>query len=84
MLNLRKIDDNVGNDEYIKNIVSFFRIFTFSIDDVINYSIFIKNKYNFEISSDIYMVFADFMDAIKYYYAEIDKKLVEESDMKVV
>lgn len=84
MLNLRKIDDNVGNDEYIKNIVSFFRIFTFSIDDVINYSIFIKNKYNFEISSDIYMVFADFMDAIKYYYAEIDKKLVEESDMKVL
>ena len=72
------------NDEYIKNIVSFFRIFAFSIDDIINYSIFIKNKYNFEISSDMYMVFADFMDAIKYYYAEIDKKLVEESDMKVL
>ena len=79
-----KIDDNVANDEYIKNIVSFFRIFAFSIDDIINYSIFIKNKYNFEISSDMYMVFADFMDAIKYYYAEIDKKLVEESDMKVL
>ena len=79
-----KIDDNVVNDEYIKNIVSFFRIFAFSIDDIINYSIFIKNKYNFEISSDMYMVFADFMDAIKYYYAEIDKKLVEESDMKVL
>lgn len=79
-----KIDDNVGNDEYIKNIVSFFRIFTFSIDDIINYSIFIKNKYNFEISSDMYMVFADFMDAIKYYYAEIDKKLVEDSDRKVL
>ena len=24
-----KIDDNVENNEYIKNIVSFFRIFTF-------------------------------------------------------
>lgn len=79
-----KIGDNVVNDEYIKNIVSFFRIFTFSIDDIINYSIFIKNKYNVQINNDVYMVFADFMDAIKYYYAEIDKKLVKESDMKVL
>ena len=79
-----KIGGNVVNDEYIKNIVSFFRIFTFSIDDIINYSIFIKNKYNVQINNDVYMVFADFMDAIKYYYAEIDKNLVEESDMKVL
>lgn len=79
-----KIGGNVVNDEYIKNIVSFFRIFTFSIDDIINYSIFIKNKYNVQINNDVYMVFADFMDAIKYYYAEIDKNLIEESDMKVL
>lgn len=77
-----KIDDNVDNNEYIKKIVSFFRMYSFSIDDIINYSIFVKNKYNNEINNDMYMVFADFMDAVKYYYVKIDKKLAEESDKK--
>ena len=74
-------NSNTEDSKYVKNIVNFFNMTAFSFDNIINYSIFIKNKYNLKINDDLFMLFADYMDALKYYYFELDKELSEQSQM---
>lgn len=74
------INSNFINDYIYNDIVSFFRLYSFSIDDIINYSIFIKNKYNLGISDDMFILYANFMQVVKRYYSEIDKIIIDEND----
>lgn len=75
-------NSNTEDSKYVKNIVNFFNMTAFSFDNIIYYSIFIKNKYNLKINDDLFMLFADYMDALKYYYFELGKELSEQSNLK--
>ena len=75
-------NSNTEDSKYVKNIVDFFNMTAFSFDNIINYSVFIKNKYNLKINDDLFMLFADYMDALKYYYFELDKELSEQANLK--
>lgn len=57
------------------DIIKFFKMFSFSVDDIFNYSIFMKNEYGLKINNDMFILYADFIQVVNHYYFEIDKVL---------
>ena len=72
-------DDNwynyKGEKKYnleIENIGLAFKTLNFAVGDVINYSIYLKKKFNCKIDVNIFMTFIDFMNFIDYFYDQIN------------
>ena len=50
----------------------FLETVNFAVGDVINYSIYLKKKFNCKIDVNIFMTFIDFMNFIDYFYDQIN------------
>lgn len=63
-----------------ENIANSFKMLNFTINDVINYSVYLKKKFNCRIDNNIFLTFIDFMSFIDFYYKRIDEDILEESN----
>lgn len=61
----------------IENIITALKLLNYNVNDIIDYMVYLKKKYNCQINSDLFINFIDYAQILNNYYDMIDNDIKE-------